>query len=85
MSIKYTNIFHCKTLENLSELGFFGLKINHLATLVDSFFVCFQVQFVFCYQNESALKAFCYKSPVATLNLADEGSSPIIVQTVFHL
>jgi hypothetical protein len=33
MVIKYTNIFHCKTLQNLPKLGFFGLKICHLATL----------------------------------------------------
>jgi hypothetical protein len=34
MSIKYINTFHCKTLQNLPKLGFFGLKIYHLATLV---------------------------------------------------
>jgi hypothetical protein len=34
MAIKYTNIFHCKTLQNLPKLGFFGLKICHLATPV---------------------------------------------------
>jgi hypothetical protein len=33
MAIKCSNIFHCKTLQNLPELGFFGLKICHLATL----------------------------------------------------
>jgi hypothetical protein len=30
MEIKYTNIFQCKTLQNLPK---FGLKIFHLATL----------------------------------------------------
>jgi hypothetical protein len=30
---KYIDIFHCKTLQNLPKLGFFGLKIYHLATL----------------------------------------------------
>jgi hypothetical protein len=33
MVIKYSNIFNCKTLQNLPEIGIFGLKINHLATL----------------------------------------------------
>jgi hypothetical protein len=33
MVIKYTNVFHSKALQNLPKLGFFGLKINHLATL----------------------------------------------------
>jgi hypothetical protein len=32
--IKYINIFKSLALQNLSKLGFFGLKINHLATLV---------------------------------------------------
>jgi hypothetical protein len=32
MSTKYINIFHCKTLLNLTDCGLF-LKINHLATL----------------------------------------------------
>jgi hypothetical protein len=27
MAIKYTNIFHCKTLQNLTKLVVFGLKI----------------------------------------------------------
>jgi hypothetical protein len=31
MAIKYTNIFHCKTLQNLPKLEF--LVSNHLATL----------------------------------------------------
>jgi hypothetical protein len=34
MAIKYTNIVHYKTVENLPKLGFFGLKIYHLATLL---------------------------------------------------
>jgi hypothetical protein len=33
MVIKYTKIFHCKTLQNLTKIGIFGLKTNHLATL----------------------------------------------------
>jgi hypothetical protein len=33
-SIKYTNIFHCMTLQNLTKIWIFGLKTNHLATLV---------------------------------------------------
>jgi hypothetical protein len=33
MVTKYTKIFHCKTLQNLPEIGIFGLKTNHLATL----------------------------------------------------
>jgi hypothetical protein len=34
MSIKYINIFQSKTLQKLPKLFFFGLKVNHLATLV---------------------------------------------------
>jgi hypothetical protein len=33
VSIKSTNFFQCKTLQNLPKFGFFGLKTNHLATL----------------------------------------------------
>jgi hypothetical protein len=33
MAMKYTSIFHCQTLQNLPKLGFFGLKIYHLAIL----------------------------------------------------
>jgi hypothetical protein len=32
VSVNYTNIFHCKALQNLLKFGFFGLKTNHLAT-----------------------------------------------------
>jgi hypothetical protein len=37
MAIKCTHIFQCKTLQHLPKLGFlvFGLKIYHLATLVE--------------------------------------------------
>jgi hypothetical protein len=38
MAIKYTNIFRYKTLQNLPQKGFFGLKIYHLATLGPSSF-----------------------------------------------
>jgi hypothetical protein len=34
MVIKYTNIFHSKVVQNLPKIGIFGLKINHLATLM---------------------------------------------------
>jgi hypothetical protein len=34
MAVKYTYIFHYKALQNIPEI--FGLKINHLATLVRS-------------------------------------------------
>jgi hypothetical protein len=34
MAKEYTNPFYSKALKNLPKLGFFGLKINHLATLV---------------------------------------------------
>jgi hypothetical protein len=34
MDIKSTNNFHCKTLQNLPQIGIFGLETNHLATLV---------------------------------------------------
>jgi hypothetical protein len=31
--IKYTDIFHCKTLQNFPKIWIFGFKTNHLATL----------------------------------------------------
>jgi hypothetical protein len=34
MVLKYTNIFHCKTLQNVPKIGIFGLKTWHLATLL---------------------------------------------------
>jgi hypothetical protein len=34
MVIKYTNIYHSKAIKNLPKFGIFGLKTNHLATLV---------------------------------------------------
>jgi hypothetical protein len=34
MGMKFANIFHCNTLQNLPKFGFFGLKIHHLATLI---------------------------------------------------
>jgi hypothetical protein len=34
METKFTNIFQCKTLQNLPKIGIFGLKIYHLATLL---------------------------------------------------
>jgi hypothetical protein len=34
MSIKYTNILHFKTLQNVPKILIFGLKINHLATMI---------------------------------------------------
>jgi hypothetical protein len=34
IAIKYLNIFPAKALRNLPKLGFFGLKMNHLATLL---------------------------------------------------
>jgi hypothetical protein len=33
-AINYTNVFHFKTLQNLPKNGIFGLKTNHLATLL---------------------------------------------------
>jgi hypothetical protein len=39
MAIKYTNIFHCKSLQNLPQIRIFGLKLcHHLATLRSSFY-----------------------------------------------
>jgi hypothetical protein len=32
MAVKYSNIFHCNTLQNLPKTGIFGSKICHLAT-----------------------------------------------------
>jgi hypothetical protein len=34
MAKKYINIFQSKALKNLPKMGIFGLKINHLATLI---------------------------------------------------
>jgi hypothetical protein len=34
MTIKHNNIFNSKALQYLPTLGFFGMKIYHLATLV---------------------------------------------------
>jgi hypothetical protein len=34
VSINYTSIFQCKTLQNLPKIWIFGLKTNHLATLL---------------------------------------------------
>jgi hypothetical protein len=31
MAIKYTNLFHGKTLKIFTRIGIFGLKIRHLA------------------------------------------------------
>jgi hypothetical protein len=33
MDQKAMNIFHCKAFQKLPKLGFFGLKMYHLATL----------------------------------------------------
>jgi hypothetical protein len=33
MTIKYINIFQSEALTNFSQIGIFGLKTNHLATL----------------------------------------------------
>jgi hypothetical protein len=33
-TLTLTNILHCKTQQNLAKLGFFGLKMYHLATLL---------------------------------------------------
>jgi hypothetical protein len=33
-ALRYTNIFHSKSLQNIPKFGIFGLKINHLATLI---------------------------------------------------
>jgi hypothetical protein len=30
----YTNIFHSEALQKWTQIGIFGMKINHLATLV---------------------------------------------------
>jgi hypothetical protein len=39
---KYTNIYHSKARQNLPKFGIFGLKTNHLATLMESErFFCF--------------------------------------------
>jgi hypothetical protein len=36
MSIKYTNIFHCKTRQKFTQIAIFGLKIYHLASPTQS-------------------------------------------------
>jgi hypothetical protein len=35
MATKYNNIFYSNALKILPKLGFFGLKTNHLATLLE--------------------------------------------------
>jgi hypothetical protein len=40
------NLFHSKALQTLPKLHFFGLKINHLATLPQSPSAAFSAQFV---------------------------------------
>jgi hypothetical protein len=42
--MKYTNILHSKALQNLPKLGYFGLKINHLATLSATTFSVVQLE-----------------------------------------
>jgi hypothetical protein len=34
MAIKYIDIYHSKALQKLPKIGIFGLKSNHLATLL---------------------------------------------------
>jgi hypothetical protein len=53
----YINIFHCKTLQNLPKLEFFGLKMCLLATLVS----------YSCYA-ENKTKAQSYDSSLHTTN-----------------
>jgi hypothetical protein len=36
MAIKYINIFQSKAIQKCTQIGIFGLKINHLATLAVS-------------------------------------------------
>jgi hypothetical protein len=35
MSIEYTNLSHSKDLKKFTQIGIFGLKIRHLATLLE--------------------------------------------------
>jgi hypothetical protein len=58
MTIQYTNIFHCKTLQNLPKSGFFGLKICHLATLLpmEMFVVLFGTKSI---AGETSMSIFC--------------------------
>jgi hypothetical protein len=34
MAMKYTQIFHPKAFQNIPQIGIFGVKIQHLATLL---------------------------------------------------
>jgi hypothetical protein len=52
MVIKYTNIFYSKAVQNLPKLGFFVLKINHLATL----FRAVTTEVVFVLQQSSVCR-----------------------------
>jgi hypothetical protein len=36
MAKEYTNLFHSNTLQNLPKVGFIGLKVYHLATVVST-------------------------------------------------
>jgi hypothetical protein len=51
MAIEYTNQLNSKALQNLLKLGFFGLKIDHLAALNGTEFlnVCLYKQRCLCH------------------------------------
>jgi hypothetical protein len=34
MAIKYVNVFQSKALQKFTQIGIFGMKTNHLATLI---------------------------------------------------
>jgi hypothetical protein len=57
-AVKFTNIFHYKALQNIPKLGFFGLKINNLATLLP-ISLCMKLSFSAVYYRRQSQ----YKMP----------------------
>jgi hypothetical protein len=47
MSMKYTINMHSKAFQNIPKLAFFGIKINHLATLVSIVSSAFLLYLIF--------------------------------------
>jgi hypothetical protein len=60
LSLKYINIFHCKTPSNFTQIWIFGSKINHLATLVPSPGTA-NLKLNLCWANLKILDSFANK------------------------
>jgi hypothetical protein len=70
MIIKYNNIFYSKALQILPKYGFFGLKPNHLATLLNSPFLPLpHYILIFCHILTSPKNVWlCLKNVFLTAN-----------------